>query len=102
MDELLRDGQIINAGDDQLLVLHTPGHSSDSICLYNFTHRILFSGDTQLRIHTAGGAFAQEYVETLRRLSTLRIEKIYTGHDEPIVNNAEGIILETLQNIRNS
>ena len=102
VDELLRDGQIINAGDDQLLVLHTPGHSSDSICLYNFTHRILFSGDTQLRIHTAGGAFAQEYVETLRRLSTLRIEKIYTGHDEPIVNNAEGIILETLQNIRNS
>jgi len=102
VDELLRDGQIIKAGDDQLQVLHTPGHSSDSICLYNFTHRILFSGDTQLRIHTAGGAFAQEYIETLRRLSTLRIETIYSGHDEPIDNNAEGIILETLRNIRNS
>ena len=102
VDELLRDGQIIKAGDDQLQVLHTPGHSSDSICLYNFTHRILFSGDTQLRIHTAGGAFAQEYIETLRRLSTLRIEMIYSGHDEPIDNNAEGIILETLRNIRNS
>ncbi|HEY5522593.1 MAG TPA: MBL fold metallo-hydrolase [Desulfuromonadaceae bacterium] len=102
VDELLRDGQIIKAGDDQLQVLHTPGHSSDSICLYNFTHRILFSGDTQLRIHTAGGAFAQEYIETLKRLSTLRIETIYSGHDEPIDNNAEGIILETLRNIRNS
>ena len=102
VDEVLRDGQIIKAGDDQLQVLHTPGHSSDSVCLYNFTNRILFSGDTQLRIRTAEGVFAPEYVETLRRLSTLRIDTIYSGHDEPVMNNAEGIILETLRNVRNS
>lgn len=101
VDELLRDGQIIKAGDDQLQVLHTPGHSSDSICLYNYTHRILFSGDTQLRIRTAGGAYAPEYIETLRRLSTLRIETVYSGHDDPIGSNAEEIILETLRNVRN-
>src|SRR5689334_12024196 len=34
VDELLSDGQFIKAGDDILEVLHTPGHSSDSICLY--------------------------------------------------------------------
>jgi glyoxylase-like metal-dependent hydrolase (beta-lactamase superfamily II) len=101
VDGLLHDGQIIKAGDDQLQVLHTPGHSSDSICLYNFTHRILFSGDTQLRIRTAGEIFAREYIETLRRLSTLRIDTVYSGHDEPIDSNAEGIILETLRNVRN-
>lgn len=102
VDEVLRDGQIIKAGDDQLQVLHTPGHSSDSVCLYNFTHRILFSGDTQLRIRSSEGFFATEYVETLRRLSTLRINTIYSGHDEPVTNNAEGIILETLRTVRNS
>jgi glyoxylase-like metal-dependent hydrolase (beta-lactamase superfamily II) len=101
VDELLRDGQIINSGDDQLQVLHTPGHSSDSICLYNSAKRILFSGDTQLRIRTAGEAFAPEYKESLRRLSTLRIETIYSGHDAPIKRNAEKIILETLRNVRN-
>jgi glyoxylase-like metal-dependent hydrolase (beta-lactamase superfamily II) len=102
VDELLRDGQIIKAGDDQLQVLHTPGHSSDSVCLYSNAHRILFSGDTQLRIRTVGGVFAPEYIESLRRLSTLRIDTIYSGHDEPITNNAEGIILDTLRNVRNS
>ncbi len=102
VDELLRDSQIIKAGDDQLQVLHTPGHSSDSICLYNPTQRVLFSGDTQLRVRSVAGTFAPEHIETLRRLSTLRIEKVYSGHDEPIVSNAEGIILDSLRIVRNS
>ncbi|OGU17361.1 MAG: MBL fold metallo-hydrolase [Geobacteraceae bacterium GWC2_53_11] len=101
VDELLHDGQIIKAGDDLLQVLHTPGHSSDSICLYSKAHRILFSGDTQVRIHVAGGTYAPEYVETLKRLSTLRISTIYSGHDQPIVSNAEEIIQETLRNVQN-
>jgi len=102
VDEVLRDGQIIKAGDDQLQVLHTPGHSSDSVCLYNRSRRILFSGDTQLRIRISEGIFTPEYTETLRRLSTLRIKTIYSGHDEPIVSDAEGLILETLRIVRNS
>ena len=102
VDELLHDGQIIKAGDDQLQVIHTPGHSSDSICLYNRTQRILFSGDTQLRVRLPVGVYTSEYIETLRRLSTFRIDTIYSGHDVPIVHDAEGIILETLQNVRNS
>jgi glyoxylase-like metal-dependent hydrolase (beta-lactamase superfamily II) len=102
VDELLRDGQIIKAGNDQLQVLHTPGHSSDSLSFYNVNRRILFSGDTQLRIRTVEGVYAPEYIETLRRLSTLRIDTIYSGHDEPIKCAAETIILETLRNVRNS
>jgi glyoxylase-like metal-dependent hydrolase (beta-lactamase superfamily II) len=102
VDELLRDGQIMNAADGQLQVLHAPGHSSDSICLYSSAQRILFSGDTQLRIRSAGGVYAPEYIETLRRLSTLRIDTVYSGHDQPIDSNPEGIILETLRNVRNS
>lgn len=102
VDELLRDGQIIPAGDDQLQVIHTPGHSSDSVCLYNHARRILFSGDTQLRIRSGGEVFSPEYIETLRRLSTFRVDLIYSGHDEPVRQNAEGMILESLRNVRNS
>jgi len=101
VDELLSDGQILRAGDDQLVVLHTPGHSSDSICLYNSTQQILFSGDTQLRVRAQGGEFAEEYVDSLRRLSNLRINTIYSGHDEPITRHAHDTILETLSNVRN-
>jgi glyoxylase-like metal-dependent hydrolase (beta-lactamase superfamily II) len=102
IDELLRDGQIIPAGDGQLQVLYTPGHSSDSVCLYNHVQRILFSGDTQLRVRSAGGAYSPEYVETLRRLSTLRINTIYSGHDDTVHHQAEELIRETLRNVRNS
>ena len=35
VDELITDGQKIKAGDDFLEVIHTPGHSCDSICLYS-------------------------------------------------------------------
>lgn len=100
VDELLQDGQIIKAGDDYLQVLHTPGHSSDSICLYNVSKRILFSGDTQLRVRTAGGGFAPEYIESLKRLVTLKIDTVYGGHDEPISNNVQGILLDTLRHVR--
>lgn len=100
VDELMHEGQIIKAGNDQLQVMHTPGHSSDSVCLYCDTHQILFSGDTQLRVRTAGGFYAPEYIETIRRLSTLTIKTVYSGHDERIDENVNGIILETLRNIR--
>jgi glyoxylase-like metal-dependent hydrolase (beta-lactamase superfamily II) len=73
VDELLSDGQYIKAGDDELQVIHSPGHSSDSICLYNYAQRILFSGDTQLRIRSSEGVFTPEFIETLRRLSTFKI-----------------------------
>lgn len=102
VDELLHDGQILKAGDDILQVLHTPGHSSDSICLYNLRHRILFSGDTQLRIRSIGEAFSPEYIETMQRLAGLRIDTIYSGHDEAITSCAHEMILQSLSNVRNS
>lgn len=99
VDELLHEGQNIKSGDDRLQVLHTPGHSSDSICLYNVTDQILFSGDTQLRIRTKGAVFAPEYIEVLKRLSTMKIKTVYSGHDEPIRDNVGNIIMDTLQNV---
>lgn len=102
IDVLLRDGEMIKAGDDYLQVLHTPGHSSDSICLYNKAHRILFSGDTQLRIRSEGGVFTPEYVETLRRLAHLDVETVYSGHDEPMTSNIRETIHNTLANVRRS
>ena len=43
-DKLLEDGDTISLGLTSLKVLHTPGHTSDGICLY--TDNILISGDT--------------------------------------------------------
>ncbi|WP_051904357.1 MBL fold metallo-hydrolase [Hippea jasoniae] len=45
-DTLLKDGDIIEIGNEILEVIETPGHSPGSICLYNSKHNLLFSGDT--------------------------------------------------------
>lgn len=102
VDELLRDGQIIKAGDGQLQVLHTPGHSSDSVCLYCASQRLLFSGDTQLKIRSQGGVFTPEYLESLRRLSQLKVDTVYSGHDEPMTGHFHETIAETLVNVGKS
>ena len=84
VDELLTDGQFVKAGDGVLEVLHTPGHSTDSICLYAPVEKALFSGDTQLRVRGTGGVYPLEYVAAMQRLGDREIVRIYTGHDGPV------------------
>lgn len=101
VDALLTDGQLLAAGDGQLQVVHSPGHSSDSVALYCEAQRLLFSGDTQLRVRTPGGTFSPEYVETLRRLARLEIATVYSGHDPPLTGEVRETILLTLANVLN-
>ncbi|WP_040160347.1 MBL fold metallo-hydrolase [Nigerium massiliense] len=42
----LTEGQEFRVGDATLRVLHTPGHSPGSVCLYSPELGVLFSGDT--------------------------------------------------------
>jgi glyoxylase-like metal-dependent hydrolase (beta-lactamase superfamily II) len=102
VDELLYDGQFIKAGDGFLEVLHTPGHSSDSICLYAPAEETLFSGDMQVRVRTQGEIYTRDYLDGLVKLSGRKIQRIYSGHDEPLTINARKTILTTLANVRNS
>lgn len=102
VDAILKDGQVLKAGDDYLDVLHTPGHSSDSVSFYCQAQKLLFSGDTQLRIRTSGGRYTRDYVDTLIKLSQRNIELVYPGHDDPYDSDVRSIILNTLQNVRNS
>jgi len=43
---LLDDGEEIDLGGRTLRVLHSPGHSPDSICLFDEKNGLLFGGDT--------------------------------------------------------
>lgn len=46
VDRALEDGDVIPLGEAGFRVLHTPGHSLGSICLYEESEGVLFSGDT--------------------------------------------------------
>jgi glyoxylase-like metal-dependent hydrolase (beta-lactamase superfamily II) len=99
VDDLLNDGDMIRMGDRYFDVLHTPGHSNDSICFHCSQDKVLFSGDTPLRILTSTGTFISEYVTALERIARLPVERIYSGHDETVTINARQMIRRTLENV---
>lgn len=84
-DRLLSAGEAIESSD--FVVLHTPGHSAGSICLYDPTASILISGDTLFRdgVGRTDGPDADPEVllESLRSLSLLpAATRVYPGHGE--------------------
>jgi glyoxylase-like metal-dependent hydrolase (beta-lactamase superfamily II) len=100
VDELLPDGRFVKAGDDFLEVIHTPGHSSDSICLYAPAIKALFSGDTQLQAHRTCDEYTRESWAGLMKLAGRPIKNIYSGHDAPLTTGCEKIIRQTLDKLR--
>lgn len=83
-DRLLKDGDIIAFGKEQLQVLHTPGHTPGGICLYSkpncFTGDTLFAGGVG-RTDFPGGS-TQALLQSIRsRLLTLPPETVvWPGH----------------------
>lgn len=48
-DQELREGDEVRIGQLSFNVLHTPGHSEGSVCLYEERHALLLSGDVLFR-----------------------------------------------------
>jgi hydroxyacylglutathione hydrolase len=46
VDQDLKDGDRVKAGEVSATVLHTPGHTEGSVCLYFEAHEKLIAGDT--------------------------------------------------------
>jgi glyoxylase-like metal-dependent hydrolase (beta-lactamase superfamily II) len=87
----IADGEVIAGAGYTLRAVFSPGHAPDHICFYLEEERALFTGDVILGVGTTviprdGGDLGQ-YLDTLRRLQGLELERIYPGHgpviDEP-------------------
>lgn len=82
---MLKDGDTIPIGETTLSVIHTPGHSPGSICLYAPGH--LFTGDTLFvgavgRTDLAGSSSDQLLASIHGKLYTLPPEtRVWPGHD---------------------
>ena len=84
VDIWLEDGSTIDLGNYELQVIHTPGHTSGCICLYEPRMGFVFTGDTVFAGGTlseiAVGGNVSDYVNSVWRLSNLKIKQIYPGH----------------------
>jgi glyoxylase-like metal-dependent hydrolase (beta-lactamase superfamily II) len=90
---LVENDETITVEGRSLRVIHTPGHTSGSICLYDEENRILFSGDTVF----PGGSFGRTDLptgdpkamkESLKHLSKLEVESLLPGHGDPVIQKA--------------
>ena len=97
-DTMLQDGDQIKAGDRIFEVIHMPGHSADSICLYNPEDRVLFAGDSPLVIKTKEGTYEDGFIRVLSRIAALKIDTIYFGHGQPLTVNCQKVLNRSLQN----
>lgn len=83
-EKFVKDGDIINAGDMQIKVIHTPGHTEGGVC-YLIEDK-LFSGDTLFkgsvgRTDLFGGNF-QELLDSVKNILFKLDDNttVYPGH----------------------
>ena len=83
-DRLLADGETLDIGGAVMRVIHTPGHTSDSVCFHIEESGILFTGDHIVGFGTSvidtPGGDVRQYIESLKLLLNLRISLICPGH----------------------
>jgi len=83
--KLIRDGDAIDCGDTELLVIHTPGHSPGSVSLYDSASKTLFCGDVVFmdggvgRWDLPGGNY-KKLVQSVQKILKLDIDNFYPGH----------------------
>lgn len=83
-DSFLEDGDVVHLDGVELTVLHTPGHSSDSISLYWANEKVLITGDVIFsgsvgRTDFPGGS-GSTLKQSIERLSKLDVDYLLPGH----------------------
>jgi ribonuclease/clavin/mitogillin len=87
----LASNQIISAPGCSLRVIHTPGHTADSICLLLAEDATIFTADTVLGQGTAVFEDLSEYMRSLVRLThdeDINFQAVYPGHG-PVVDQGK-------------
>jgi glyoxylase-like metal-dependent hydrolase (beta-lactamase superfamily II) len=97
VDRTLKHGDSIEGTG--LTVIHMPGHSPGSVCLYHSANRALFTGDALVnmfgKVRGPVAAFCWDIQlahRSLARLMELDVETLYFAHGKTIRGDANGEI----------
>jgi glyoxylase-like metal-dependent hydrolase (beta-lactamase superfamily II) len=96
----IRDGDVLPVLGG-LQVIHTPGHTPGSICLYGPRDRVLFVGDVLQRrfgrVSHASALYSDDHraaKRALQRLADLDVDVIVFGHYAPLTVDAARTLSE--------
>ncbi|PSG99283.1 MAG: flavoprotein [Nanohaloarchaea archaeon SW_7_43_1] len=100
--EKLEEGDKIDICGSNFKIFHSPGHKDDSICIYSREEKILFTGDL---IFPDGGfgrtdleeGDREKLIESIKKLTGLKVEEMYCGHEEAAKENVGKQIRKSLE-----
>lgn len=82
-----------------LRVIHTPGHTPGSVCLYGARDRVIFVGDTLQRrfgrVSFASGLYSDDHAaarRAVKRFAKLDVETIVFSHFAPLTDGAADVL----------
>lgn len=92
----LADGQAVDAGDETLRVVHTPGHAPDHLCFWHAPARTLFSGDlavkgTTVYIPPNLRGDLTDYLASLERVLALKPARLLPSHG-PVIDDPDVVL----------
>ena len=81
----LTDGDVVTAGDTELVAVHTPGHSPDHLCFWHEESRTVFCGDLAIQgssvwIPARLGGDLSAYLASLKRILAFNPARMLPAH----------------------
>jgi hydroxyacylglutathione hydrolase len=102
----LDDEDVVPIGSHEFQVIHTPGHASDGIVLYNRKTKVLISGDAlweddipTITMRVEGSTCLFDLLDSLEKLESLDVATVYPGHGRPFTD-FKGAILKSKRKAR--
>jgi glyoxylase-like metal-dependent hydrolase (beta-lactamase superfamily II) len=97
----LADGEAIQAGDEVLIALHTPGHAPDHFSFLDEAKQEIYCGDLvrlggTIVIPANHGGDLRAYLASLHRIRHLRPRRLWPGHG-PVIEDPLRVIEEYLE-----
>jgi len=85
-------------------IIHTPGHTSGSICIYEPSKKFLFTGDMifagGILSYIAESGSVGDYINSIMSLNARYVEQIYPGHGN-LSDNPDNDMKTAIANARN-
>lgn len=82
--QFIADKDVIDLGDRCFEVIHLPGHSPGSVCLWEESTGALYTGDLIYDgplVYEGPGMDLKVYAQSLRLLKELPVQVVHAGHD---------------------
>lgn len=85
----------LHLGGKTVNLIHSPGHSHDSIMVFVPDDRVLFAADAMMPVPFWPDGNVDDLVNSLRTIVDMQVENVVQGHGEVVLRGEIGAIVES-------